>query len=107
MFLIIGERSRAASRSNENLCLKCWNYSGIKYSLDDREERCCTRLSGNQPMALRGPVSQCSDFQDRTKPGKEEMNKMAWIIEPSKRKVGFDQAVRFIPPTERTDLERG
>jgi hypothetical protein len=33
---------------------------------------------------------------------------MAWAIEPSKRKVGFgyEPEVKFVPPSERKDIER-
>jgi len=98
MFVIIGERSRAASDSRQNLCLKCWNYHGRKYAIDDSEVHLCCTMS-NHPQRLRGPVSQCSDFQDKSKPNKHELDKIAWIIDPNHKKVGF------IPPSERKDLK--
>ena len=104
MFLIIGERSRAAAKSSENLCLKCLNYSGLRYALDDREERVCI-ANIHDPRRLRGPVAECSDFADKTRPSKYDMNKIAWAIEPSKRRVGFETGVRFVPPSERNDTK--
>ena len=40
-----------------------------------------------------------------TKPGKYELDKMAWAIEPSKRRVGFETGIKFVPPSERKDIE--
>lgn len=105
MFLIIGERSRAAARSSDNLCIRCWNYSGKKYALDDREDHFCAAVP-NHAQRLRGPVATCSDFSDKTKPSKDKMENMAWIIEASKREVGFGVGVRIIPPSQRNDITR-
>lgn len=105
MFIIIGDKSRATARASDNLCVNCSNYLGRKYSLDDHEERLCVSVPSH-PTRLRGPVSTCSDFYDKTKPSKSEMNKIAWIVEPSKRRVGFDAAVEIIPPSKRDDLRR-
>lgn len=104
MFVIIGDRSRAVASSYKNLCLTCQNYMAMKYSLNDREERVCV-ANYNHPIKLRGPVSQCTDYSDKTRPSKHEMNKIAWAIEPSKRKVGFGAEVDFIPPSKRNDLK--
>ena len=107
MFLIIGDKARAVSRSSENLCPKCLYSVGITYALTDKQTRLCTVISGH-PLRMEGPVSRCLDFQERNKPGKYEMDKMAWAIEPSKRKVGFgtEIEVKFVPPSERKDIER-
>lgn len=106
-FMIIGDKSRAVSRSTENLCPKCLYCTAITYALDDRQERICNVISGI-PLRLRGPVSRCLDFQERNKPGKFEMDKMAWAIEASKCKVGFsaEMEIKFVPPSERKDIER-
>lgn len=104
MFVIIGERSRATARASENLCLRCSNYAGIRYSLDDREIRECLD-NAHFPRRLRGPVAECTSFYDRTKPSKQEMEKTAWVIEPSKRTAGFHSQVEFIPPSKRKQDE--
>ena len=49
-------------------------------------------------MRLRGPVSDCTDFRDKSQPYRDEMEKIAWIIEPSKRTAGFNPDIRFAPP---------
>lgn len=104
MFIIISDRQKAASRSTANLCLTCREYRAVRYALDDREERLCME-DRDRPMRLRGPVAQCTDYYDKTKPGKYELDKMAWAIEPSKRRVGFETGIKFVPPSERKDIE--
>ena len=106
MFIIIGDKAKATTDSATNLCLTCYSYTGITYSLNDQEERICA-FNSYHPKRLKGPVSRCTDYSDKTKPPKYEMDKMAWAIEPSKRRVGFGfESVKFIPPSERRDIER-
>lgn len=107
MFIIISDRQKAASRSTTNLCLTCHQYRAVRYALDDREERYCVE-NRDRPMRLRGPVAQCTDYDNKTQPSKWELDKMAWAIEPSKRRVGFGELmdVKFIPPSERKDIEK-
>jgi hypothetical protein len=105
MFIIISDKARAASDSSKNLCLTCWDYRAITYALTDQEERLCVNIP-DKALRLRGPVSRCTDYRDKTKPGKYEMDKMAWAIEPSKKRVGFGfESVKFVPPSERKDLK--
>lgn len=104
MFVIISDRQRASARSSQNLCLTCRDYRAVKFALDNQEERMCMNNS-DRPMKLRGPVSDCTDYTDKTKPLRWEMDKMAWAIEPAKQIKGFgnESTVRFVPPSERRD----
>jgi hypothetical protein len=105
MFIIIGDKSRATARSSDNLCPNCSNYAAVRYALDDREERICLD-NAHFPRRLRGPVATCTSFYDKTKPNKHEMDKIAWTIETSKRTIGFENQVKFIPPSQRNDIRR-
>ena len=102
MLIVIGDRSRAVAQSNVNLCLTCRHYSAVAYSLNDSEERNCYRNYEN-PVRLRGPVSRCTDYDNKTAPSEHEMRKIAWSIEPSTRKVGFDTCVEIKPPKRKDD----
>jgi hypothetical protein len=107
MFIIISDRQKATSRANQNLCVTCCDYRAVTYALDDQQERLCMNQP-ERPMRLRGPVSCCTDYVDKTKPRKWEMDKMAWAIEPTRQIKGFgaESTVKFVPPSERKDIEK-
>ena len=102
MLVIIGEKSRASAAANQNLCLTCRYYRRVRYGLDDREERTCNH-TGNSWFPLRGPVSECTDYIDKSRPYMHDMEKIAWTIETSKRTVGFNPEIKFVPPKKRDE----
>jgi len=97
VFLIIGEKSRAAAQANVNLCATCSYYSRRRFSQNNREIHMCSE-NYQSPFALSGPVSACSSYYDKNKPQLHDLDKIAWTIETSKKTVGF------IPPSKRTDI---
>jgi hypothetical protein len=101
MFVIIGEKSKAASSLSDDLCLTCHNFQEIRYSLNESAERVCHYNGQKSP--LKGPVSSCSMYADRNHPSKWEMEQIAWTIEASKKKVGFgaEMDITINPPKKK------
>lgn len=106
MFVIIGNRAKAVSDSSKNLCLTCRNYFARTYALTDESERICL-VNYDKPTRLRGPVSICTDYQDKNTPDKYSMEKIAWTIESSKKVVGFgaEMDITIKPPKKKEEDE--
>jgi hypothetical protein len=104
MFVIIGEKSKAVSNSSKNLCLTCGRYFARTYALTDEAERLCLSNYDN-PVRLKGPVSVCTDYYNKNAPDKYDMEKIAWTIEASKKKVGFGAEYDIIvkPPKRKEE----
>lgn len=105
MFKIIGNRARAVSLSKENLCPKCTYYHRRRNALDDQEVHFCTYFS--RPVALTGPVAECTNFYDENAPKRSDFEKIAWVIETSQRKLGFAEQmdVKLVPPSKKEKKE--
>jgi hypothetical protein len=68
----------------------------------------CTRPTPN--MAVPFPVSDCSEFSDRLKPTREEMTKLAIVVNPlrvSKKTRGFQPLTRVEPVRVDEDEDQG
>lgn len=101
MFVIIGEKTRAASSLATDLCMSCEHFQVVRYSRNETEQRLCHYNGHMRP--LHGPVASCNLYGDKNQPSKWDMEKIAWTIEASKKKVGFgaEIEVHINPPKKK------
>ncbi|SRR6266702_3088608 len=71
------------------LCFRCRNAHITKgQQVSDIRIRCLTNYE--QPIWIRKPVIECSEFEEKTGHKRSEMEKLAWILETKKgRPIGF------------------
>lgn len=77
------------AREDKNLCTSC-RFSHI-YVDAQREERTILCTYGREKRQNKGPISECNQYSDRTKPTLDDMNEIAWQLMTNKggRSVGF------------------
>lgn len=87
--------------------MTCSSYFARTNGLNDVTERFCLFVaqSGGGAHKLSGPISVCTDYKDKNSPDKWEMEKIAWTLELSRKKVGFDTVFEpiFKAPKKRED----
>lgn len=76
-----------------SLCFECSNAHIIQgQAVSDLRVRCSA--SWDNPIWITRPVSECNEFERRMSQNKNEMEKIAWILETRKGKIlGFYSAV--------------
>lgn len=88
-------------RVSTTLCTSCRRSTVIERDSEIQNNRIihCGSIDRNIDFVVR----RCSDYIDATLPSMESLEKTAWILDPSKRRIGFD-ADRWVKPgTEEHD----
>lgn len=44
------------------------------------------------------PVEECTTYEVRQTMDRYDMEKIAWLIDPKRKKIGFQEVPEFIPP---------
>ena len=79
-------------QGSETLCVTCrWAHIVKGFAVSQEEIRC--RFVSDD-LLVRFPVSQCSSYDDKRRPSKCDMEKIAWILLTKKagRTIGFVSA---------------
>lgn len=82
-------------QGTETLCVTCrWAHVVKGFSASQEKTRCCW-LADSPPVPF--PVSECSSYDDKRRPSKRDMEKIAWVLLTKKagRTIGFVSAKQF------------
>lgn len=82
--------------TSASLCGTCREALVIEFA-DHSEVRCHSR--GSDALLIRGPVLRCNDYDNKTRPSKWDMEKIAWVITTDKS----GKAIGFTPPRKAED----
>lgn len=76
------------------LCRNCQWASVIRGAADSQEFMRCSY----HEKVISFPVVECTDFADTNQSKLRDMEKIAWVIEPSKRRAGFRGGPGILDP---------
>jgi hypothetical protein len=76
-----------------SLCATCRDSQIVDFADGKSVVHCHTR-GAMKPIAIRGPVVRCNDYDDRRLAAKWDMEKIAWIVTTDKS----GKTIGFAPP---------
>lgn len=86
-----------------SLCDTC-RYSLVMKGVREDEKRVYCSIMTGDPVPITFPVAECSDYSEKGKLSRCEMDSMAWIIDVRKEVAGFkpgDVVVTIEPPKKK------
>ena len=98
---IVFKIHQGTQREDENLCRTCANAHTYTEAWTGNEVIRCLRLP-DRSAVLRGPVSKCNIYYDRTKPSLNAMEGIAWEVRTDKKGT----TIGFISPEELNKRRR-
>lgn len=80
-----------------DLCRTCYHAVFIKGRSMNEEQKRCGVIYKPWPQY---PITSCSEYVEKTKMTRSEMERVAWVVEVNKKK----EFIGFKPPEKRPDF---